>query len=289
MCLRDLFAARDAGTIPAFQRLFIETTGIADPQPLIFTLYTSPLSTSRLCKPHVTAVVDGVLGATTLCHHAEAVAQIVAADTVIVSKRDLGPPDAALQSVTALNPWASLHTADLLADDLGSVFADAIRHNPTAKGDHLAQYVIQSTGRETTIHGDVRSLCLVLPQRLNWTGFGIWMSMLLHAHGARILRAKGILNIEDAKGPVVFHCAQHLVHPPEHWDAWPTSDHRSKLVLVVHGLEPQDLRRSLDTFDALTKSVASAPLPHGYLPAGAGGTVSGRPVRRPTAPRWIKG
>jgi G3E family GTPase len=288
-CLQELFGARDAGTIPAFRRLIIETTGIADPQPLIFTLYTSPLSTSRLCKPQVTTVVDGVLGATTLVNHAEAAAQIVAADTIIVSKRDLGPVDAVLKSLTALNPWASVHAADLLADDLGAVFADVAREIPVLTDDSVAQHLIQSPGRETTNHGDVRSLCLVLPQQLDWGGFGVWMSMLLHCHGEKILRSKGLLNIEGAKGPVVFQCAQHLVHPPEHWDTWPTPDHRSKLVLIVRGLEPADLLRSLEAFDAVAKGMASVPVTEGYLPAGGGGSVAGRPIRRPTAPRWIKG
>jgi G3E family GTPase len=287
-CLQELFAARDRGAIPKFRRLFLETTGIADPQPLLFTLHTSPLSTSRLCKPQVTAVVDGVLGADTLLRNPEATAQILAADTIIVSKRDLAPADTIRKSISLLNPSAAVHEANLLVDDLGAVFADTTR-DVRAVMDSVTQYVTGSTSHEQSIHGDLHSLGLVMPQPLNWGGFGIWLSMLLHCHGEKILRLKGILNIEECPGPVIFQCAQHLVHPPEHWDAWPTTDHRSKLMFIVRGLEPSDLRRSLAVFDSLAKSVASAPVMQGYLAAGAGGTVAGRPVRRPTAPRWIKG
>jgi G3E family GTPase len=287
-CLRELFAARDRGTIPTFRRVFLETTGIADPQPLLFTLHTSPLSTTRLRKPQITAVVDGVLGAATLLRNAEATAQVIAADTVIVSKRDLAPTDSILMSVAALNPSAALHEANLLVDDLGAVFADTSRDIQSI-ANSAAQYVARSLSSDEKVHGELRSLCLVMPERLNWGGFGIWMSMMLHCHGEKILRLKGILNIEDSDGPVIFQCAQHLVHPPEHWDAWPTTDHRSKMMFVVRGIEPAELRRSLGAFDSLAKNVASAPVLQGYRPAGAGGTVAGRPVRRATAPRWIKG
>jgi G3E family GTPase len=287
-CLRELFRARERGTIPRFRRLFLETTGIADPQPLLFTLHTSPLSTSHLRRPQVTAVVDGVLGTATLQHNAEATAQILAADTIIVSKRDLGPTENILKTIGALNPSASVHEANLLVDDLGPLFADAGR-DVASIANSATRYVARASSHEEALHGELRSLCLVMPQRLNWGGFGIWMSMLLHCHGEKILRFKGILNIEDSTGPVIFHCSQHLVHPPEHWDAWPTPDHRSKLMFIVRGLEPADLRRSLEAFDSLAKSVASTPVLAGYLPAGTGGTIAGRPVRRATAPRWIKG
>lgn len=286
--LRTLFAARDSGEIPRFRRLFIETTGIADPQPLIFTLHSSPLATSRLRKPQITAVVDGVLGAATVLRHAEAAAQIAAADTIIVSKRDLAPVGEILQSVASLNPWATLHVANLLSDDLGKLYADTTR-DIRVTADSVAQYAEPLAGHEKIAHGQVQSLCLVLPQRLNWEAFGIWMSMLLHCHGDKILRSKGILNIEDSRGPVIFQCAQHMVHPPEHWDAWPTPDHRTRLIFIVRGLESAQLRRSLSVFDAMAKNVMAVPVAQGYLSAGAGGTASGRPIRRATTPRWIKG
>jgi G3E family GTPase len=286
--LNHLFSARDAGRIPRFKRLIIETTGIADPQPLIFTLHTNPLAASRLDRPHVITVVDGILGLSTLSTHPEAMAQLIAARTVLISKRDLASQHTELFEVLRLNPWARLIHADLLKDDLRSLFAQPaaarqLDHDVPGALSHNAQR--DGVAREH----EVSAFCVILERPLNWSGFGVWMTMLLHAHGARVLRVKGILNVDESPGPVFFHCAQHLVHPPEHGDRWPTDDRRSKLVFVVQGLDPTRIKRSLQVFDAIAKVATPVPDSAGYLSAGAGGAVAGRPVRRPTTPRWIKG
>jgi G3E family GTPase len=285
--LKTLFSARDSGTIPAFRRLIIETTGIADPQPLIFTLHTNPLAASRLERPHVITVVDGILGPSTLSNHPEAMAQLIAAHTVLISKRDLVLPGAQVFDLSRLNPWARVIYADLLKHDLRSLFA------PTKARDlrHEVPGALPLSARQCNVTSEhnVATFCLVIEQPLNWTAFGVWMTMLLHAHGARVLRVKGILNVEENPGPVFFHCAQHLVHPPEHADHWPTNDRRSKLVFIVRDLDPNRIERSLQVFDAIAKAATPASNKAGYLAAAAGGWVGGRPVRRPTTPRWIKG
>ena len=120
--LRELFEARDAGTIPPFRRLIIETTGIANPQPLIFTLHVNPLARARLMNPRVITVIDGVLGKETLACHEEATAQVAAADQMVVSKRDLSSSNALLEEIRRLNPWAPVTHANLLADDLDTLF-----------------------------------------------------------------------------------------------------------------------------------------------------------------------
>jgi G3E family GTPase len=286
--LRSLFSARDSGTIPAFRRLIIETTGIADPQPLIFTLHTNPLAASRLERLRVITVVDGILGQSTLSSHPEAMAQLIAAHTVLISKRDLASPHTQLFDLSRLNPWAQFIYADLLKDDLRSLFGPAGRARdfgpevPGAPSHEARQSKVASKH-------NVATFSLVVERPLNWGAFGVWMTMLLHAHGAKVLRVKGILNVEESSGPVFFHCAQHLVHPPEHADHWPTDDRRSKLVFVVQGLDPNRIERSLRIFDAVAKEATQISDNAGYLTAAAGGSVRGRPVRRPTAPRWIKG
>ena len=115
------------------------------------------------------------------------------------------------------------------------------------------------------------------------------MTMLLHRHGPRVLRIKALLDIDGRDGPVAFHCAQHLVHPPEHLERWPGADRGSKIVFVVRGLDPQLIERSLKLFDAAARQASNLSDKPGYLAAGAGGSVAGRPIRRPTAPRWMKG
>jgi G3E family GTPase len=88
---------------------------------------------------------------------------------------------------------------------------------------------------------------LAFDSPLDWTGFGVWLSMLLQAHGPNVLRIKGLLNIGDA-GPVVMNVAQHVVHPPEHLPAWPSGDHRSNLVFITRVIDPERIAYSLETF-----------------------------------------
>jgi G3E family GTPase len=292
--LRELIDARDAGTIPAFRRLIIETTGIADPQPLIFTLHQNPMARERLTKPRVITVVDGVLGEATAANHPEAIAQIAAADAVVVSKRDLSANAAVLALIRRSNPWAAITPADLRLDDLDALFEPSTA-NVTARHEFAAtiepaRLQPPAAGPSTARHSSaqVSTLCLTLDQPLNWTGFGIWMTLLLHRHGQHVLRVKAILDIDGCDGPVVFHCAQHLVHPPEHLDQWPGADHRSKLVFVARGLDLALVERSLRLVNILAQAPARS-VNVRHLGAGAGGSVQGRPIRRATAPRWMKG
>ena len=86
---------------------------------------------------------------------------------------------------------------------------------------------------------------------MDWTAFGLWLSMLLHAHGEKVLRVKGLLNVADLAAPVVIHGVQHLVHPPVHLDAWPSDDRRSRIVFIVRGLERAAIERSLAAFNGM--------------------------------------
>jgi G3E family GTPase len=286
--LRKLLDARDAGTIPAFQRLFIETTGIADPHPLLFTLHVNPLATARLLRPRVITLVDGVLGEQTLAQHPEAAVQVSAADTVVVSKQDLPTSGLLLSEIHRLNPWAHVLGANLLVDDLEGLFTEsASPDNPY--DEHFGQFARGAKSGDGALHRNINAFCMVLDQPLDWTGFGIWMTMLLHGHGQNILRIKGLLDIEGHDGPVAFHCARHLVHPPQHLGRWPGDDRRSKLVFVVCHLDPLLIERSLRLFSAAATRASSSFDNADYLAAGAGGSLSGRPIRRPTAPRWLKG
>jgi G3E family GTPase len=88
-----------------------------------------------------------------------------------------------------------------------------------------------------------------LDDELDWTTFGIWLTMLLQARGTDILRVKGLLNVGGA-GPVLLNCVQHAVHPPEHLESWPDDDHRSRLVFIGRGFERDELEASLRTFDS---------------------------------------
>src|SRR6185312_7115896 len=97
---------------------------------------------------------------------------------------------------------------------------------------------------------DIAALALSLDEPVDWTRFGIWLTMLLHRHGGKLLRVKGILNVADAAAPVAVHAVQHLVHPPRHLDSWPDGDRRSRLIFIARGLDPALIERSFRAFTA---------------------------------------
>jgi G3E family GTPase len=105
-------------------------------------------------------------------------------------------------------------------------------------------------------HSDVRAFSITVDEPLDWAGFGVWLTMLLNRHGARILRVKGILALEGEDRPVAVHGVQHLVHSPTHLDRWPDGDRRSRLVFIVEGIEPDLVRRSFSIFNHLNSPVA---------------------------------
>ena len=101
---------------------------------------------------------------------------------------------------------------------------------------------------DSPAHGhEVRALCMTFDEPLDWTAFGIWLTMLLQARGEDVLRVKGLLDVA-ADGPLVLNGVQHVVHPPLHLDAWPDEDHRSRLVFIGRGLDAGTVRASLEAF-----------------------------------------
>jgi G3E family GTPase len=100
----------------------------------------------------------------------------------------------------------------------------------------------------TGIHGDIHSFVLQIPQAMDWTVFGIWLSLLLHAHGERVLRVKGLLQVQGAHTPVVVHGVQQLVYPPTHLARWPDGPRQSELVFIVRGLEQAAVEASLQSY-----------------------------------------
>jgi len=97
-------------------------------------------------------------------------------------------------------------------------------------------------------HGDIHSFVLQIPQAMDWTVFGIWLSLLLHAHGERVLRVKGLLQVQGAHTPVVVHGVQQLVYPPTHLARWPDGPRQSELVFIVRGLNQAAIEESLKSY-----------------------------------------
>jgi G3E family GTPase len=302
--IRHLCAQRAQGEIPAFSRLLLETTGLADPVPVLRTLHAAAPAASSLEVTGTITTVDGVLGLRTLAEFPQAVKQVVAADTLLITKADLASPEAleTLQrTLAALNPWARVMVIDLHTGHpslaVGSRHGGAPSHDAGS-----AAWVGQSGAHGGEPHGGhgpvtpdvspagVHSVSFVCDEPLDWTAFGIWLTMLLHRHGEDVLRVKGLLQVTGVTSPVALHSVQHLVHPPIHLEAWPSEDHRSRLTFIVRHLDGRVLERSLRAFQQIRIDAQGRQgNASGTKLAGAGGTVGGRPVRRPTAPSWIKG
>jgi G3E family GTPase len=231
--LRDLLGRRDRGEVPPFRRVVVETTGLADPAPILYTLLSEPVVKHHFRLERVIATVDAVNG----LPEPESVRQVTAADTLVVTKTDLGEADGVRSDLERLNP-----TAAVLEVTFGDVEPAALFATP---GTDLRSV----PGAGPSGHADVSACCVYLEEELDWGAFGIWLTMLLQARGDDILRVKGLLNVGGG-GPVLVNGVQHVVHPPEHLDAWPDEDHRSRIVFIGRGFDATALEQSLAAFNA---------------------------------------
>ncbi len=231
--IKDLLSKRERGLVPPFRRLVVESTGLADPFPILSTVQADPVLKHHFRLGNVITTVDAVNG----LGRPESVKQVAVADRLVLTKTDLvDEADALVGELRHLNPDAPLsRTTDVI--DAASLLDGAI-HSPLRAFPAAAD----------TPHGAVHGFALTFEGALDWTMFGIWLTMLLNRHGRDVLRVKGMLNIEGSQTPVAVHGVQHLVHPPVHLAAWPDADRRSHLVFIVDGLEREAIERSLETF-----------------------------------------
>jgi G3E family GTPase len=252
--LHDLLDQDQRGIIAPLQRLIVETTGLADPAPILFTVETEPVLRHHFRIERVIATVDAVNGQRHLDHHMVSVKQVAAADAVLVTKTDIAAPDTTESLITRLriiNPSATFTTSVFGDIDPGWLFAPRVRNRKVEPSSPASSCVAPpSIGASPKLGEGTRSISLTFEQPLDWVAFSVWLSMLLHAHGERVLRVKGLLNV-GATGPVVLNGVQHIIHAPEHLPAWPDADRRSHLVFILYGLEPPVIEQSLQAFQHL--------------------------------------
>lgn len=236
--LRSLLDRRDAGEVPSFRRVVVETTGVADPTPIVSTLLTEPLLRHHVSLDGVIATVDAMHG----LRGAESVKQAAIADVLVVTKTDLADAGTVTAELGRLNP---------LGEVLEAVHGDlepALLFDRTSRASvehHPSNSLLQAPDHR---HGDdVHAVSLTYGEPLDWLDFGVWLTMLLHARGQDILRVKGLVDI-GADGPLLLNAVQHVVHPPRHLDAWPDDDRRSRVVFIGRGFTAGELRSSLAAF-----------------------------------------
>lgn len=241
------------GEIPRLDRVVIETTGLADPAPILHTIFADPVLQHHFSVDLVLTTVDAVNGDLHLDRNPESVKQIAAADKVVVTKTDTAQPGSVqgiISRLGAINPSARVFVAAFGETDVDELF------RPDGVVSHTVPAVLAGEPHDV---GETHSVSLTFDGSVDWTAFGIWLSMLLHARGEDVLRVKGLLDVGEA-GPVVVNGVQHTIHPPEHLDRWPDEDHRSRIVFITKGIRPEELLGSLDAFRAL---LGASPLPLG--------------------------
>ena len=273
--VRDLFSRRQSGVIPPFERLAIETTGLADPAPIVFTFMADPVIRHHFRLGNTIATVDAVNGPLHLDQNPESVKQVLVADRIALTKTDICDAEQSAEikaRLGRLNP--SAHLVEAAASDFDpEALLAADLYDPARKTEEVYRWL---SGAEASAdpedelghsHGSpdvnrhsarIHAFCVIHDRPLDWTAFGVWLTMLLNRHGENVLRVKGILNVLDAPTPVVIHGVQHLIHPPTHLDHWPDEDRRSRIVFIVRDLDRATMERSLAAFNCLAAAGSKA-------------------------------
>ncbi|HUC65565.1 MAG TPA: GTP-binding protein [Stellaceae bacterium] len=233
LSLRRLLERRDAGLLPPFRRVAIETTGLADPAPILFTLGADALLETRLRLGSVTATVDAVSGAATLARYVEAARQVAIADHLVLTKTDLAPGDAGLRAtLAALNPAAASRLAAAPADVGALLFGPSPESRPPLPA-------AAPSGHHT--HG-IESHALLLHGPCSRLDFARALGGLARERGEALLRVKGILCFSDRPDrPAFIQGAQHALYPPVWLERWPDDDRRSRLQFIVHGIAQDEI------------------------------------------------
>jgi G3E family GTPase len=275
--LLDLFVARASGKAPNFSRVVIETTGLADPAPILHTLISDPLVAARYSLDGVVTTVDMVNGAGTLDRQPEAVKQAAVADRLLLTKTDLADPVAAAAlraRLAALNPSAPVSLVAQGEVDPALLFNLGF-YDPRSKSVDVQRWLRDEafdSGHEHLhdpgdLHGHdqphdheqldvnrhddrIRAFCITRERPISWAALSTWLDALATMRGDDLLRLKAIVALSDRPGePVVVHGVQHLFHPPVLLPRWPSDDHRTRMVFITRDLPREAIEKTLAAFE----------------------------------------
>lgn len=256
--LKELYMKRLAGTLPAFTRVAIETTGLADPLPIIACLMRDPLFKHVYRLGGLVTTVDAIHGEAQLDRHVEAVRQAAVADRLVITKSDLADdPEVALlrARLEHLNPAAPVLVA--LHGAVGEErLLDTSPFDPESKSDDVRRWLEDEAGEahehehshpvDVNRHDErIASFCITLDEPLPWEAFEEWFGEFAERHADHILRVKGLLDVPGEAGPLVVHCVQSTQHLPTRLAAWPDDDRRSRIVFITHDLPRTVVETSL--------------------------------------------
>lgn len=263
--LKNLAMGRADGKLPPFERVIIETTGIADPAPILDTLLNDRWIAARFRMDGVVTTVDAVLGVQQLDSYPEALRQVAVADRLLLTKTDLVGADAveALQArLTVLNPAAAQLAAIQGETDYASLLNLGL-FNPAEKHPDVARWLAQERykpvaggllgGKRRPAQADlhdnrIKSFSLSFDTPLDWEGISAALEMLSAFRAKQLLRMKAIVNVQGRDRPVVLHAVQHVFYPPAELSAWPDEDRRSRFVFITDDLEEEFVKKLLEDF-----------------------------------------
>lgn len=250
--LRELQVKRAKGEVRAFDRVVIETTGLADPAPVIQALMTMPV-VRRFRLQQVITTIDALHGLSTLSRHVESAKQAAVADDIILTKLDLSKSDLnpLLERLKGLNPGSRIHRSSPDRFPQPNELAIADIYDPKTKSkkvlewlnaeayEHEAEEPHHSGHHHHDVNrhsADIGSFSLHFNLPLQWEHVSSWLDALVVCHSDDLLRVKGILNIAGRKKPIVVQAVQRLFHPPFELPEWPSDDHSSRIVFITRGL-----------------------------------------------------
>ncbi len=257
--LKNLHGRHVRGRID-LARVVIETTGLADPAPILATLLSDMYVGQYFRLASVVTLVDAAAGGATLDTHAEARRQVAVADRLVLTKLDLAPEVHPLWSeLRRLNPTApvlravdgEVDAAELLEDGLydpatkGVDVQAWLRAEAHGHGPHDDHHHHHDVNRHSE---DIRAFCLRREEPIPAAAFETFLDLLWSMRGADLLRVKGLVHLaEEGERPLVFHAVQHAVHPTVTLEHWPSDDRATRIVFIVRNIAPTKVEAMLDT------------------------------------------
>ena len=273
--LRELFLKRAKGEITKFRRVLIETTGLADPAPILHTLINDPILAHRYFLDGVISTVDGVHGMGQLARQTECRKQTAVADRIVITKTDMVDKTSlpALEgAIKALNPAAPIHHAAHGDVDPSSLFGCGL-YDPASKSFDVQNWLREEAyhdkheendhdhdhqNLDKNRHGsDIEAFCMVYDEPLEWPAFIAWIQTLITHKGENLLRIKGIVSIVDEDKPIAIHGVQHVFHNPVRLPDWPSEDRRSRIVFITRGIEAGVIEQSLDALQKAARETTN--------------------------------
>ena len=277
--LRDLYFKRANAEIPYFKRVIIETTGLADPAPIMHTLIEMPLVAARYALSGIVTTVDATHGESQLDQHFESVKQAAVADRIVITKIDLATPaqlSALQQRLTLLNPGATIFTAaagdidperlldtglyqqNVKTPDVEKWLRAEVYKPVTADrkfGFASAASLVPSTSR----HDErIRAFAVIYVEPVMWQSLLDALELLTSIRGDELLRIKGIVNVLGETTPRAIHGVQHTLYPAAKLSAWPDDDRRTRIVFITRDLSESFIRDTLDSFIKPTRLAIQA-------------------------------